>query len=381
MVDRALIVEQELADSERIRNQRSRNNNQPRGGGPVRNTRNHLVPAPYAGGMQQQQRQNRGNQQGGNFVNEWKGRCFRCGQQGHRRSECPQGGEYFMDQRGAQQYNRCQPGQGSKPTQNTQTNKGQPQASRNAGRPRTQPQGAGNGKKPGETNQQAVGRMYALQKEEDVDNPSVIQGMLILMNSWVKVLFDSGASHSFISTACVTSLGLAPETLGIAISVASPLGGQTRVNLVCKSCELEIFGSYLICDLRVMDMSDFDIILGMDWLSVYQAIIDCYHRTVTASSLNGTKVQFKGDRQDSLTPTCRKSGQHDQLTGWLASLILEGENREDPGLPHVVCEYADVFPDELPGLPPKRDVDFTIELQPGTSPISIAPHRMAPAEL
>ncbi|XP_028051599.1 protein DDI1 homolog 2-like [Camellia sinensis] len=118
--------------------------------------------------------------------------------------------------------------------------------------------------------------MYALQEEEDVDNPSVIQGMLILMNSWVKVLFDSGASHSFISTACVTSLGLEPEALEIAMSVASPLGGQTRVNLVCKSCELEISGSFLICDLRVMDMSDFDVILGMDWLSVHRAIIDCY---------------------------------------------------------------------------------------------------------
>ena len=110
------------------------------------------------------------------------------------------------------------------------------------------------------------------------------------MNSWVKVLFDSGASHSFISIACVTSLGLEPETLGIAMSVASPLGGQTRVNLVCKSCELEFSGSYLICDLRVVEMSDFDVILGMDWLSVHRAIIDCYCKTVTTSSLNGTKV-------------------------------------------------------------------------------------------
>ncbi|XP_028072240.1 uncharacterized protein LOC114274494 [Camellia sinensis] len=76
--------DKELANSKRIQNQRSRNNNQPRRGGPVRNTRNHLAPAPYAEGLQQQQRQNRGNQQGGNFVNEWKGKCFRCGQQGHR---------------------------------------------------------------------------------------------------------------------------------------------------------------------------------------------------------------------------------------------------------------------------------------------------------
>ncbi|XP_028117074.1 uncharacterized protein LOC114314786 [Camellia sinensis] len=123
--------------------------------------------------------------------------------------------------------------------------------------------------------------MYALQEEEDVGNPSVIQGMLILMNSWVKVLFDSGASHSFISTVCVSSLGLEPKTLEMAMSVSSPLRGQTRVNLVCKSCELEISGSYLICDLRVMEMSDFDAILGMDWLSVHRAIIDCYRKMVT----------------------------------------------------------------------------------------------------
>ncbi|XP_028072242.1 uncharacterized protein LOC114274495 [Camellia sinensis] len=180
---------------------------------------------------------------------------------------------------------------------------------------------------------------------------------------------------------CVTSLGLEPKALEIAMSVVLPLGGQTRVNLVCKSCELGISSTYLICDLGVMDMSDFDVIIGMDWLSVHRAIIDCYCKTVTASPLNGTKVQFKGDRQDSLTPMCRKSRWHDQLIGWLASLILEDENQKGPGLLHVVCEYADVFPDELPGLPPKRDVDFTIELQPGTSPISIAPYHMAPAEL
>ena len=55
--------------------------------------------------------------------------------------------------------------------------------------------------------------------------------------------------------------------------------------------------------------------------------------------------------------------------------------RQDMSLPRVVCEYKDVFPDELPGLPPPRDIDFRIELHPGTSPISMTPHRMAPVEL
>ena len=72
---------------------------------------------------------------------------------------------------------------------------------------------------------------------------------------------------------------------------------------------------------------------------------------------------------------------HRQLRGWIESLTLEDEIRQDVSLPWVVCEYEDVFPDELPGLPPLRDVDFYIELHPGTSPISMNPFRMALVEL
>ena len=67
--------------------------------------------------------------------------------------------------------------------------------------------------------------------------------------------------------------------------------------------------------------------------------------------------------------------------GWLASLTLEDEAREDLDLPQIVCEYEDVFPDELPGLPLQRDVDFYIELHPGTSSTSMTPHRIALVEL
>ena len=72
---------------------------------------------------------------------------------------------------------------------------------------------------------------------------------------------------------------------------------------------------------------------------------------------------------------------HGQLVGWLASLTLEDEVRPDLDLPWVVCEYEDVFTDELPGLPLQRVVDFGIELHPSTSPIPMTPHRMTPVEL
>ena len=67
--------------------------------------------------------------------------------------------------------------------------------------------------------------------------------------------------------------------------------------------------------------------------------------------------------------------------GWLESLTLEDEVRQDLSLPWVVCEYEDVFPDELPRLPSHRDVEFFIELHLGTLPNSMTPHRMAPVEL
>ena len=70
-----------------------------------------------------------------------------------------------------------------------------------------------------------------------------------------------------------------------------------------------------------------------------------------------------------------------QLASWLASLTLEDEVRTDLDLPQVLCEYEDVFPDELPGLPSRRVIDFGIELHPSTSPISMTPHRMALVEL
>ena len=71
---------------------------------------------------------------------------------------------------------------------------------------------------------------------------------------------------------------------------------------------------------------------------------------------------------------------HGQLTGWLASLTLEDEVRQDMSLSRVICEYEDVFSDVLPRLPLPRDIDFHIELHHGTSPISMTSHKMASIE-
>ena len=150
--------------------------------------------------------------------------------------------------------------------------------------------------------------------------------------------------------------------------------------MIGRGCELEISGTLLAVDLGIMDMLEFEVILGMDWLTAYRVVIDCERRRVTAYTQDGTRVVFQGDKHDIFPQTVYESRCQGQLVGWLASLTLEDEERPDLDLPRVVCEYVDVFPDELPGLPPHRDVDFGIELHPGTSPISMTPHRMAPVE-
>ena len=151
--------------------------------------------------------------------------------------------------------------------------------------------------------------------------------------------------------------------------------------MICRGCELEISGTLLTVDLRIMDMSEFDVILGMDWLTAYRVVIDCERRRVIAYTQDGTRVVFQGNKHDILPQTVYESRCQGQLAGWLASLTLEDEERPNLDLPRVVCEYVDVFPDELPGLPPQRVVDFGIKLHPGTSPISMTLHRMAPVEL
>ena len=92
----------------------------------------------------------------------------------------------------------------------------------------------------------------------------VIQGMFLLSRLWARVLFDSGASHSFIAASVVIELSLEVEALEEPLYVSYPLGIRARIGMICRGCELEISRILLTVDLRVMDMSEFDIILRMD---------------------------------------------------------------------------------------------------------------------
>ena len=102
------------------------------------------------------------------------------------------------------------------------------------------------------------------------------------------------------ATSVVIELGLEVEALEEPLYVSSPLGIRARIGMICRGCELEISGILLTVDLRVMDMSEFNVILGMDWLTTYRVVIDCERRRVTAYTQDDTRVVFQGGKHDIL---------------------------------------------------------------------------------
>ena len=152
--------------------------------------------------------------------------------------------------------------------------------------------GRGRGRGPQVGTSGVHGCVYAITPQADSEDHPVIQGTFLLSRLWARVLFDSGASHSFIVASFVIELGLEVETLEEPLYVSSPLGIRARIGMICRGCELELSGTLLTLDLRIMDMSEFDVILRMDWLTASRVVIDCERRRVTAYTQEGTRVVF-----------------------------------------------------------------------------------------
>ncbi|GAV75255.1 zf-CCHC domain-containing protein/RVP_2 domain-containing protein [Cephalotus follicularis] len=228
-------------------------------------------------------------------------------------------------------------------------------------------------------------RVFVLTQTEVPDSTSVVGGTLYLYGYSSRVLMDSGASHSFISAHFASCLDVTPDCLSYTLNVSTPTGTSMYTDSVYRSCEMSMEGIPLYADLIVLPICDFDVILGMDWLSAHHARKDCYHKTVDFCLPDGTTFQFKGDKGFS-TPIIsfvRASRYLEKgCTGYSAHVI---DRRKEKGLSleeiPVVCKFPDVFPDDLGSLPPKRSMEFVIDLVPGMAPISKSPYRMAPAEL
>jgi len=178
----------------------------------------------------------------------------------------------------------------------------------------------------------------------------------------VSILFDSGASHTFISKECAIRLGLKIESMPKPYHIHSP-GGTLITNQFVKQVPLQLQGNFFPTALIMLPSQRVDTILGMNWMECQGVILDTTSHSVHMKSPVHGSMTLKLRDHMSLTHTVNQ---------------VEGRNLAD--IP-VVCEYPDVFPEDLPGMPPDRDVEFAIELQPGTASISRRPYRMPPNEL
>ncbi|XP_073137044.1 uncharacterized protein [Henckelia pumila] len=299
-----------------------------------------------------------------------QGVCRTCGQPRHYAKVCPN--------RGGQQHQSSQTSQFPRaPAPRPFTPQFAPQPSF------SQLRGPSQQQLPGP--QQA--RVHALTHDQAQDAPGgVIAGICFIFDHPARILIDTGASHSFLSAAFIVEHEIATTLLIDPVSVSTPAGVCLRSREIVINCVICFDESIMITNLIKLSMSDFDCIIGMDTLTNYRANVDCFHGVVRFRPYVGGKWNFYGDDSRSHIPLVSTM----QMFGLLYAgneryLIYEVDATQDKGLKvsdiPVVEEFPDVFPEENPGFPPQRKIDFSIDLMPGANPVSRAPYRLAPAEL
>ncbi|GJZ12408.1 putative reverse transcriptase domain-containing protein [Tanacetum coccineum] len=186
-------------------------------------------------------------------------------------------------------------------------------------------------------NEGARARAYVV-VENPQQNPNVVTGTFLLNDHYACILFDSGAEKSFVSSAFTLFIDIAPTALNTSYEVELADGKVVSTNTVLRSCTLILLNHVFKIDLLPTRLGSFDVIVGMDWLSYHRAIIDCYEKIVRIPLPNAE--------------------------------ILE-----------VVRDFLEVFPDDLSGLPPVREIEFRIDLIRGASLVVKSPYRLAPSEM
>ncbi|XP_074377540.1 uncharacterized protein LOC141719054 [Apium graveolens] len=183
--------------------------------------------------------------------------------------------------------------------------------------------------------------------KDAIQSSDVVLGTLFVNATNAKVLIDSGATRSFISKSFIDKLNCETQLMHEPLSIILSNQDRVSVNHICPHCAIEIAGHVFPANLIPFQLGEFDVILGMDWLTSFSAQIDCKDKRVVLN-----------------TPRVDKS--------------RKVSNSED--IP-VVRDFLDFFPEELPGLPMDRQIEFAIDLAPSTEPVSKAPSRMAPTEM
>jgi hypothetical protein len=206
------------------------------------------------------------------------------------------------------------------------------------------------------------GKLNLTTLEELPEGAHIMTSIFLVFNQPALILFDSGASHSFISQKFGAKCQLHFYHTKASFMIAT-LGGKIATNQLNRNVTISLGSKIIKTTLLILGLEGMDIILEADWMTQHRVVLDVAARTLEIRSPTFGDLALYLPSQDS--------------TRSYAFAMIELPLKKIL----VVCEYADVFPDNLPGMPPDREIEFIIELQPGTTSISKRPYRMPPAEL
>ncbi|GKD09331.1 putative reverse transcriptase domain-containing protein [Tanacetum coccineum] len=250
------------------------------------------------------------------------------------------------------------------------------------------------GKKVGNKNGvgEARGKVYVLGGGDTNLNSNVVKGTFLLNNHYASMIFDSGADRSFVPTTFSTLLDITPDTLDVSYAIELADWRISKTNSILRGCTLGLLGHPFNIDLMPIEHGIFDVIIGMDWLANHHAVIVCDEKIVRIPF--GDEVLIvqgdrdgKGEKSKLSIISCTKTQKYIErgCLHFLAQVTkkeIENESKEKrlEDVP-TIQDFPKVFPEDFPGLPPTRQVEFQINLVPGASPVARAPYRLAPSEL
>nr|GFB99905.1 reverse transcriptase domain-containing protein [Tanacetum cinerariifolium] len=201
-------------------------------------------------------------------------------------------------------------------------------------------------------NEGARARAYVV-VENPQQNPNVVAGMFLLNDHYACIFFDSGAEKSFVSSAFTPFIDITPTSLNTSYEVELADGKVVSTNTVLRGCTLALYDHRFKIDLLPTRLGSFDVINGMDWLSYHRAVIDCYEKIVYIPLPNGEILEVQGERPE-------------KDPGSLACIKADEKKLDDI---RVVQDFPEIFPDDLSGLPPVREIEFCIDLILGALPV------------
>nr|GFB75371.1 reverse transcriptase domain-containing protein [Tanacetum cinerariifolium] len=219
----------------------------------------------------------------------------------------------------------------------------------------------------------AQGRVYALGGRDASPDSNVITGTFFLNNRYAKILFDTGADRSFVSTTFSALIDITPTTLENHYDVELADGKIIGVNTTILGCTLNFMNHPFNIDMMPVQLGSFDVIIGIDWLTKYHGVIICDEKIVRVP-FGREMLIFQGNRDNQREEprlniiSCTKAQEYlskgcdvflANVTTKEAKDKSEGKRLED--VP-IVRDFPEVFPEDLPGIPPARPVEFQIDL-------------------